>query len=114
MSEPTDRAVTEAVERVESILVGKPSTGMVLVPVSDLRTLLTALAARDAEIGGLREAGTCDWTLDDSPDDDIWYSGCGQEWLFNAGGPAENGCKFCHHCGKPVVVDARTPTEDGE
>lgn len=71
-----------------------------------------AFAAMDAILAALAEArkdGTCDWKLDESPDDDIWYSGCGQEWLFNAGGPEENGCKFCHHCGKPVTIIPRTP-----
>lgn len=46
----------------------------------------------------------CEWTLDDSPDDDLWHSGCGEEWIFNAGGPIENKCSFCHQCGRPVVI----------
>lgn len=49
--------------------------------------------------------GPCQWTPMDSDDmPDTWESACGQAWSFIDGGPAENNCKFCHGCGKPVEV----------
>lgn len=33
-----------------------------------------------------------------------WSSGCGSSWQFTDGNPKENGMRFCHSCGKPMVV----------
>ena len=34
-----------------------------------------------------------------------WHTACGQEWVFNDGTPEQNGMRFCHSCGKPLVVE---------
>ena len=62
-------------------------------------------AAADAleQAQAQHDAPTCEWRLDDS-DSGTWASGCGELWQFNDGGPKENSVRFCHGCGKPVVV----------
>jgi len=36
-----------------------------------------------------------------------WHTGCGKEWQFTDGGlPSENGMRFCHSCGKALVVES--------
>lgn len=45
---------------------------------------------------------TCTW----SEGGFSWHTGCGKEWQFTDGGlPSENGMKFCHSCGKTLVVE---------
>jgi len=46
----------------------------------------------------------CKWTEDEW--DGYWQTDCGQAWEFTDGGPAENHCRFCHYCGKPIEVVA--------
>lgn len=33
-----------------------------------------------------------------------WHSSCGTAYIFESGGPVENGHKFCHCCGKRLTV----------
>jgi hypothetical protein len=43
------------------------------------------------------------WTLTDE-DSALWEcGGCGCEWTFSAGDPAENGMKYCPGCGHPLA-----------
>lgn len=44
----------------------------------------------------------CGWTHDEWSES--WSAGCGAEWIFPDGGPAENDMKFCPSCGKPVAL----------
>ena len=45
---------------------------------------------------------TCTW----SEGGFSWHTGCGKEWQFTDGGlPAENGMRFCHSCGKALIVE---------
>lgn len=53
---------------------------------------------------------SCTWTF--SNYDDHWSGTCGAEWVFNDGGPEENGVKFCPKCGKSVAVSAAEGTEE--
>lgn len=52
----------------------------------------------------------CTWSF--SSYDDHWSGTCGAEWVFNDGGPEENGVKFCPKCGKSVAVSAMEGTEE--
>lgn len=45
----------------------------------------------------------CQWSTDG---EGVWSSACGQDWQFIDGGPAENNCRFCHGCGKPIEIAA--------
>ena len=45
---------------------------------------------------------TCEWTHDEN--DGFWESACGEAWLFNYGGPADNNVRFCQGCGKPLGI----------
>lgn len=46
---------------------------------------------------------TCTW----SEGGFSWHTGCGKEWQFTDGGlPSENGMRFCHSCGKTLVVES--------
>lgn len=42
----------------------------------------------------------CKWNQDDSGS---WDTSCGQRFVFESDGPAENHFVFCYHCGKPLV-----------
>lgn len=44
----------------------------------------------------------CTWIEDEGQ----WESECKESWVFNDGGPKENGCKFCMFCGKPLMVNS--------
>ena len=50
----------------------------------------------------------CTWTPDSDPDYSMWETGCGQAWSFTTEGPKENGMKFCHSCGKRLVIAEQT------
>lgn len=41
-----------------------------------------------------------------------WHSSCGTAYVFESGGPVENGHKFCHCCGKPLIVSEAKATND--
>ena len=65
--------------------------------VNELRAALSAPATAP-------EQQECKWTFDDD-ESNTWASGCGELWSFIDGGPAENRVKYCHGCGKPVVLE---------
>lgn len=52
------------------------------------------------------EVETCEWTTDpDSGEDDREYdTQCGKRFMLLHGGPAENGMRFCHSCGKMISI----------
>ena len=43
----------------------------------------------------------CEWKADD---DGTYWTGCDQAFVFNEGGPNENGMKFCPYCGAELVT----------
>jgi len=43
----------------------------------------------------------CAWTEDG---DGVWQTACGQAFEITADGPAENGMRFCHACGRRLEV----------
>lgn len=45
---------------------------------------------------------------------EYWQTECGKAWNFEADGPAENGCKFCHGCGKHIEVVPRSLPTTGD
>lgn len=48
---------------------------------------------------------TCEWSKDDEEwEGPHWESSCGETYFFTEGAPADNGHKFCHGCGKPLVI----------
>lgn len=59
-------------------------------------------ASIDAFLDG-SEGATCTWQHVD--DRGIWDTGCGTSWAFTDEGPKENGMKFCHACGKTLMVE---------
>lgn len=46
-------------------------------------------------------AHTCTWQYGAFS----WHTSCGQEWMLNDGTPEQNGMRFCHSCGKTLVVE---------
>lgn len=48
-----------------------------------------------------RNPPTCTWSHDGIG---IWAGSCGTKWAFTDDGPTENGMRFCHSCGKALVV----------
>jgi hypothetical protein len=50
------------------------------------------------------EPSQCKWKQhDDINMPDTWGSDCGVLWTFTEDGPTENGMKYCHKCGKPLI-----------
>lgn len=47
----------------------------------------------------LAEIESCTWTEND---DGYWDTACGNSWVFDTGGPAQNHCTYCHGCGRPI------------
>jgi len=48
----------------------------------------------------------CTWTFKTYWHDlsDAWETSCGEVAIFDAEGPIEGGFKFCHYCGKPLLM----------
>lgn len=109
---PPDAEAVARAERELDLAAAALSKGLSATMADSERYVNARNAYREAVERRVR--GVCEWKRGDSPDDDIWYSGCGQEWIFNAGGPVENGCKFCHHCGGVVRLVATGGSDDGQ
>jgi len=74
---------------------------------SDRERLKQALKFARSLARQLREAqrkGSCVWYEDG--EGSFWATGCGQAFTLNDGTPAENGMKYCYHCG--LEIDAAT------
>lgn len=56
--------------------------------------------AEQAEAAALALAQPCAW---EESADGIWYTACGEAWLFEAGNPTDNGCRYCLYCGHPLT-----------
>lgn len=54
----------------------------------------------------------CLWEMDTNAEDDVWHTGCGQEWVFIEGTPAENGVRYCHSCGCKVRFSPAEESRD--
>jgi hypothetical protein len=67
--------------------------------------LRALVPAPDAQAG-------CVWTED--PDSDKWDTTCGEAWSFTTDGPVENGVKFCHGCGRTVMLAPPLACETGK
>jgi len=48
----------------------------------------------------------CTWILEDDWDNASWQGDCGATWNLDAGGPKENGMKFCPDCGGNLIEQA--------
>lgn len=46
--------------------------------------------------------GTCEWRHEE---EGVYSTLCGEAFTFIDGGPVENGMNYCHHCGRPVVLE---------
>jgi len=62
--------------------------------------LRTALAEQPAQ------QEPCTWARPESDHPDTWESSCGVMWMFDEGGPKDNGFHFCYRCGKQVIEAA--------
>lgn len=71
--------------------------------LSEARAALASPAPADTA------PGVCVWT---EGDDGEWNKGCGSSVSFEISGPAESGYKYCHACGKPVLVKASEADPD--
>jgi hypothetical protein len=58
-----------------------------------------------AALGAAGEPETCEWR----DEGEYFRSACGSDFTFIDGGPAQNGMKFCHNCGKTTRA---TPTPE--
>lgn len=67
--------------------------------------LESAIAKLERERGETKHNAlvmVCPWRIDD---DGIWNTHCGQQWVFEDGSmPDENGMRYCHSCGKRLLM----------
>lgn len=54
----------------------------------------------------LARQDVCNWRQSTYSDAECnaWQSDCDQYWSITEGTPPDNGMKFCHGCGKPLVA----------
>jgi len=50
----------------------------------------------------------CIWVQDS---DGSWHTACNKTWEFIDGGPADNGARFCFHCGGVLLAEPFTKNE---
>lgn len=93
--------LSEALAMAEK--VRDASLGMQRKCLADLIDYLhqSGAALKPAKSDG--DSSTCTWQHVD--DRGIWDTGCGTSWAFTDEGPKENGMKFCHACGKTLMVE---------
>ena len=53
---------------------------------------------------------SCAWNPVGDIDCYVWETSCGHAFVWEDGGPTENGARFCLYCGKPLV---ELPPPDG-
>jgi hypothetical protein len=53
--------------------------------------------------GATTKGHECVWRLEND-ESGTWGSACDELWSFIDGGPKENGVRYCHHCGRKVVL----------
>ena len=123
--EAADFERLRSIARRECTCGGTPS---VTKPLCNACILAAGFFRAEAEIEQLKDQGRpevtepekCSWAYSRDSSwaysrDSSWASSCGQDYVFEDGGPVENGVRFCHHCGKPVEVDkSYGPDEWGE
>ncbi|MGY2199080.1 hypothetical protein [Pseudomonas gingeri] len=90
-------------EALEELLEMKRAVGFRGQTLTVVEKLEAALKPAEG-----RKKPTCTWSHDGIG---IWAGSCGTKWVFTDDGPAENGMRFCHSCGKTLVVE---PAEDGD
>ncbi|WLG64802.1 hypothetical protein PSH90_12075 [Pseudomonas sp. FP1762] len=76
-----------------------------------IEALQQRLNAADQRIDDFA-CGECGWHREE--DSGIWNSGCGETWSFHEDGPEENGMRFCHSCGKHLVVEVVEQEQDDD
>ena len=59
-------------------------------------------------------AKSCHWVQQYPDEESSWVSSCGVTYTFTNGDPEDNGHKYCHKCGKPLIVDDREADEESE
>jgi hypothetical protein len=87
----TEDELRKLIEKLESALTPAP-------PQAHSTDCAVNLNARHACSCGVEQV--CNWACEDG----TWEGSCGVMWEFTAGGPIENGVKFCVNCGLPVLV----------
>lgn len=95
MSDPTREAHAQRLHEMAKLWWSN-------IDAVDKDALLAGAAALRAPVSA------CLWTREDEIDGESWRSACGERWLFNNDGPAENKVRFCHGCGHPVQVAPET------
>ena len=58
----------------------------------------------DGDTEYIKASIACHWRDSRNPEDTIWETGCGELFVFEADGPAENGFKYCPYCGGPLTT----------
>lgn len=95
------RAMAERVDVLEELLREVQKSARKQDWASGYPTLFASVDAALKPADGPSPT-TCTW----SEGGFSWRTGCGKEWQFTDGGlPIENGMKFCHSCGKTLVVE---------
>ena len=91
--------VLDHLDIAQSLLERSQHHAKIAAMYKELRAALAAPATAP-------EQQECKWMpYDDDFIPGTYESQCGELWSFIDGGPAENRVKYCHGCGKPVVLE---------
>lgn len=105
--EEENKSLRAELEQFRATLADNEAYGLTLIQErNDLRAKLER-----SETALERGEETCEWTPDNDPDWNTWNSQCGQSWVFEESGPAENDMRFCPFCGRLLV--AVLPVDEG-
>jgi len=59
------------------------------------------------------DAKCCTWTEESGHDySGVWNTSCGEAFVYEHATPAENGARFCQHCGNPIEFKPYAPEID--
>lgn len=106
--QPSQLAKWQALAEGLAAAIKNASTVLGTTPRQDL-ALAAYEAAKKGESGS--EPQKCTWAEDS---DGYWQTSCKQTIVFEYAPPFEQGCKFCHHCGKPLHFIKFTYDEEEE
>ena len=100
------RELQELINDDDGILVAAElSTGFVWHALQKHgKSINSALTRAD----GVVAPATCTWQFGAFS----WHTACGQEWMLNDGTPEQNGMRFCHSCGKTLVMADEDENDD--
>jgi hypothetical protein len=96
---PHDR-IRVAIAQMHNFLVAPPTIPEIRdrMGVWPAKTIIALLAMVKKDVEKMAEK--CNWN--ESAGGEYWQTDCGKQVVITDGTPAENGMRYCYHCGKQL------------